>query len=192
MAETITIRFEKPIASVGPANDYDNAGILPDYGQDVPKTFDEQVRLTRQLQNQKAELSRLCQTLKNLTDKLGQFYDGIFSGHKDEIAKLSVEIARKILLQKVQDGDYQIEAVIQEALKNAPTRQDIAVHLNPEDFARCQKIQQDEPNTFAGIKFTGDPNIGRAECVIETPKGIVESMINEHLKRIVKALKKAE
>jgi len=192
MTETITIQFEKPVAAVGPADNYDDAGISSDYGQVTSKTFDEQVQLTRQLRIQKAEFSRLCQTVNALTDKLGQFYDSIFAGHKEEIAKLSVEIARKILAQKVQDGDYQIEAIIQEALKNAPTRQDIAVRLNPDDFARCQKIQQDEPNTFAGIKFTCDPNIGRAECVIETPKGIVESMINEHLERIVKALKKVE
>jgi len=180
MAETIAIQFEKPITSVGFAGDY---------GQ---KTSDEQVRTSGQLQGQKAELSRLCQTVRNAADKLNQFYDSIFAGHKEEIARLSVEIARKILLQKIQDGDYQIEAIIQEALKSAPTRQDMSVHLNPDDFARCQKIQQDEPGIFTGIKFACDPNIGRAECVIETPKGIVESMINEHLERIAKALKKAE
>jgi flagellar biosynthesis/type III secretory pathway protein FliH len=189
MAETVTIQFEKPIASVGFAGDYDNAGCSSGYGQ---KTFDERMQETIQLRSQKAELSRLCQTVKNLAEKLGQFYDSIFAGHKEEIAKLSVEIARKILAQKVGDGDYQIEAIIQEALKNAPTRQDMVIHLNPEDFARCQKIQQDESGIFAGIKLASDPNIGRAECVIETPKGIIESMINEHLEKIGKALKKAE
>jgi hypothetical protein len=32
----------------------------------------------------------------------------------------------------------------------------------------------------------------RAECLLETPKGIVESLIDEHLERIGKALKTAE
>ena len=96
-------------------------------------------------------------------------------------------------MQKVEDGAYEIESIVKEALNNAPTRQDIVVHLNPEDLAHCQKAQQDEPDgALTGVKFVSDPNIGRAECLLESPKGIIESLINEHLERIGKALKKAE
>ena len=45
---------------------------------------------------------------------------------------------------------------------------------------------------FVGIKFVSDSNIGRAECLIETPKGIVESLIEKNLEQISKALEKAE
>src|SRR4030067_522779 len=74
---------------------------------------------------------------------------------------LSVEIARKILMQKVENGDYEIESIIKEALKNAPGSQDVIVHLNPEDLEKCQKAQQDGPGgVLAGIKLIPDPNIG--------------------------------
>ena len=33
--------------------------------------------------------------------------------------------------------------------------------------------------------------IGAAECVIETPKGKVESLIDEHLEQVARALSKA-
>jgi flagellar biosynthesis/type III secretory pathway protein FliH len=46
--------------------------------------------------------------------------------------------------------------------------------------------------TMGGISFVGDPNIGQAECVLETPKGIIESFINEHIERLGEALKKVE
>jgi len=153
---------------------------------------DEQTALSADLKNQKTDLAQLLAALKGLVDKLNQFYEKIFAGHKEEIAKLSVEIARKILLQKVQQGDYQIEAIVQEAIKNAPTQQDIIVHLNPGDLARIQKIQQEDAGAFMGIKFVSDPNVGQAECTIETSKGIVESLINEHLEQISKALGKVE
>jgi len=124
---------------------------------------------------------------------LNEFYDKVFVEHKEEIAKLSVEIARKILMQKVEDGDYEIESIVKEALKNAPTHQDLVVHLNPEDLAECQKVQKEEPESdLAGVKFVSDPKIGRAECLLESPKGIIESLINEHLERVGKALTKAE
>ena len=97
------------------------------------------------------------------------------------------------MAQEVQEGDYEIESIVKEALKNAPTRQDVVVHLNPEDLVQCQKVQQeDSTGALSGIKFVADPKIGRAQCLLETPKGIIESVIDEHLEQIGKALEKAE
>ena len=111
--------------------------------------------------------------------------------HRQAIAKLAVEIARKILSQKVKEGDYQIESIIQEALNNAPTRQDVVVRLNPQDIARCQQMQQQGEGVIAGVKLVADSGIGPAQCVIETPKGKVESLIDEHLEQVGRALGKA-
>jgi flagellar biosynthesis/type III secretory pathway protein FliH len=182
MSETITISLDKPIKSVEVMNNrnFTDSAAIPE--QDI---------LINRLEVQKAELTQLCQTFESIVTKLNQFYNEIFIGHKKEIAKLSVEIARKILIQKVEDGDYKIESIIEEAIKNAPSHQDLVVHLNPQDLAQCQKTQS-SITTLAGIKLVADPNIGQAECVIETPKGIVESLINEHLEQIGKALEKVE
>ena len=66
------------------------------------------------------------------------------------------------------------------------------MHLNPEDLVECQKaLQDDAAGTLAGIKFVADSNIGRAECLLESPKGVIESLIEAHLERIGKALEKA-
>jgi flagellar biosynthesis/type III secretory pathway protein FliH len=136
---------------------------------------------------------QICQALQDAINKVNELQENLFNEHKEQIAKLSVEIARKILVQKVQEKDYEIESIVKEALKNAPTRQDVVVHLNPEDLIQCQKLQQDDTTgTLAGVKFVSDPNIGRAECLLETPKGMIESFINEHLEQIGQALKKAE
>ena len=141
---------------------------------------------------QKNLYSEVCQTLRGLVSKVNQFYDEIVAGQKDEIAKLSVEIARKVLMQKVQEGDYEIESIVKEALKNIQTHQDLEVRLNPDDLADCQKLQQGDGEPFAGIKFVADTGIGRAECVIESPKGTIKSLIDEHLEKIDKALDKTE
>ncbi|MHC4144044.1 MAG: FliH/SctL family protein [Planctomycetota bacterium] len=140
-----------------------------------------------------AQKAQACQTLNGVIDKLNQFHEKAFAEHREEIAGLSVEIARKILMQKVEKGDYEIESIVKEALTNAPSRQDVVVHLHSEDLAQCQKAQHDEPGgALDGIKFVSDPNIGRAECLVESPKGIIKSLINENLERIGKALKDKE
>jgi len=65
--------------------------------------------------------------------------------------------------------------------------------LNPTDFVQCQKLQQgDAADELAGIKFVSDTNIARAECLLETGKGIIKSLIDEHLEQIGKALEKVE
>ena len=193
MLSTVTMCLEKPIASVEILGNTGADAKAAKSEAEVPEANGEQAKLMQELEAQKVQVSQACQALKSVVDKLNEFYDKIFAEHKEKVAKLSVEIARKILMQKIQEGDYEIESIVKEALKNAPTRQDVVVHLNPEDLVRCQKVQADDvAGVLAGIKFVADSNIGRAECLLESPKGIIESLIDENLKRIGKALEKVE
>ncbi len=142
------------------------------------------------LEIQKQQYQQAIRVLEAAAEKLHRVYEKMVVEHRQAIAKLAVEIARKILAQKVKDGDYQIESIIQEALNNAPTRQNIVVRLNPQDLARCQQMQQGD-GTLASVKLVTDPDIGPAQCVIDTPKGRVESLIDEHLEQVSRALTKA-
>ena len=182
MSRTITIQLEKSIASAklqnGAAGDATAASA--------------EAKQAELLGLQKESPAQVCQALQDAVNKVNEFQENLFKEHKEQIAKLSVEIARKILVQKVQEKDYAIEPIIEEALKSAPTRQDVVVHLNPEDLVECQKVQQDASSTLADVKLISDPNIGRAECLLETPKGIIESLIDERLERIGKALETVE
>ena len=193
MHSTVTINLAKPIRSVKILDNYGGDGESSRQSGVTGAVNPGQDKLTEDLGIQKSALSQICQILQKLVDELNQLHEKIFAEHREEISKLSVEIARKILMQKVRDGDYEIESIVKEALKNTPTRQDLVVHLNPEDLAQCQKLQQtDASGTLAGIKFVADSNIGRAECLLETPKGVIESAINEKLEIIGKALTKAQ
>ena len=185
MSNTLSINLDRPIKAVNVLDCYANGG--------EPGVIAEQNALAGELKAQKQLLDESCQTLDGLITKVSQFYDEIFAGQKEDIAKLSVEIARRVLMQKVKDGDYEIESIIKEAIKNAPTKQDLVVHLNPDDLLSYQKTQRDSGvEESAGIELVGDANIGRAECVLESPRGIIKSMIEEHLSQIEKALKKSE
>ena len=195
MPEKLSIRLSKPIKSVE-VLDYRQRSIESDPNHITSETVLKQtdspnIFIPKQdTERQKTELSQVCQTLQSVTEKLQNFLDKIFMEHQEQIARLSVEIARKILAQKVEKGDYEIETIIKEVLSKSPERHDIDIHLNPEDLNNLQNTLQKEP-LFAGIKFTSDPNVGRAECLLKSPKGNIESSINEHLEQIYEALKKA-
>jgi len=185
MSGTLTIRLERPIKSARLLD-----GCSRNSESATAEDMDPQANTEK---SQKSLYGEVCRTLQGLVTKLNEFYDQIFAEQKEEIASLSVEIARKVLMQKIEDGDYEIESIVKETLKNAPTHQDLVVHLNPEDVADCQKAQSDGgKGSLASIKLVADANIGRAECVLESPKGIIKSLIEEHLEQISKALEKAE
>ncbi|OHB54124.1 MAG: hypothetical protein A2Y12_07990 [Planctomycetes bacterium GWF2_42_9] len=141
-----------------------------------------------ELKAQKFLYEQACRTIQAIADKFKENYETIFAQRNEDIAKLAVEIARKVLMQAVDDGNYKIEEIVKEIIKNAPAQNDLVVHLNPKDLADMQKIGTD---VFSGVTFVGDNNIGRAECLLESPKGIIRSLIDEHLEQIGRALKKA-
>jgi flagellar biosynthesis/type III secretory pathway protein FliH len=135
------------------------------------------------------ELVPLCKTVKSIVDQLNKIHEETVASHRSEIARLAVEIARKVLACRTANGDYDLQTVIEEALKCAPTRQDIVVHVHPEDLAPCQQLMQENPDgPLAGLEFVADWSVARADCVVETPKGIVKSFVEQHLERIGEAL----
>jgi flagellar biosynthesis/type III secretory pathway protein FliH len=142
---------------------------------------------------QSAELARRLEIVNGLAAGLRQLHEQTLARNRTEIARLAVEIARRILMWKADKGDYEIQAIVEEALKRAPTRQNVVVRLNPEDVSRCQQLQTANPQSpFAELELTTDWSIGRGECLVETPKGIVQSFIQEHLEHISEALQKVE
>jgi len=145
------------------------------------------------LQQQKDEVDQLLQTVGGIANGLRKLYEETLEGNRAEIARLAVEIAGRILRYKIGKGDYEIQAIVEEALKRAPTRQNVVVRLNPEDVPHCQQLQKENPQSpFAELELTADWNVGRGECLVETPKGIVQSFIEEHLEHISEALQKVE
>jgi flagellar biosynthesis/type III secretory pathway protein FliH len=193
MSQVLTVNLKKPIKSAKFLDGHTDGLVGKLSGPDRGDLQAGGTQILRQeLDAQKTVFLEACRTLNDVISKLNEFYSQIFAGHREEIARLSVEIARKILMQKVENGEYEIESIVKEALSKAPANQDVIVHLNPEDIEKCRKAQQDEPGgVLSGIKLISDPDIGRAECMLESPKGVIKSLIADSLERIGKALEKA-
>jgi flagellar biosynthesis/type III secretory pathway protein FliH len=194
MPGTLTVHLDRPIGLTNIPDHFSGGSRTELSGCDgVDSQPGVEQTLMQDAEAQRAALSQANQAIREVIAKLNEFYDATFAAHREEIARLAVEIARKILAQKVENGDYKIEPIIRETLSNAPVHQDVVVRLNPADLTEWQKLRENEPGEdFTGIKFVPDASIGRAECVLETPKGIIESLIDQHLEQIGKALRKVK
>ncbi len=199
MPKTLTIQLARPIARARPL--CADARPPEATGSEEQATAErlnsaiqaERTRMAEELNRQKGQFNELCATVGNIAQSLDRLYQETVVDNRTQIARLAVEIARKILMQKVAQGDYDIQAIVEEALKRAPAHQGIVIRLNPEDLPSCQQQQQENPDgPFADLELTADWSIGRGECLVETPKGIIRSFLEEHLERIGEALQKVE
>ena len=180
MAEPVTVDIAAPIVSVDTVDESGSAT-----GSAVGGTVSPEA-----VQAERERLMLVCKALEEAAVKLQQFQEEIFSSHKEQIARLSVEIAGKILQKDIADGKYDIGKIIQEALKVAPAQQDVVVRLNADDLERYEKgIDEKSGNGLSNAKLVADANIGPGECVVETDKGMIEYFIEEHLKKVSEALK---
>ncbi|MHC5061166.1 MAG: FliH/SctL family protein [Planctomycetota bacterium] len=184
MAESLAVSITTPIASVSTVADSDG----------VPAANSEGAIDSAALQAERELLMRAGQSLEQAAVNLQQFQEEIFSSHKEQIARLSIEIAGKILQKEIGDGKYDIGKIIAEALKAAPSQEDVVVYLNADDLARYEKeLKGKKDEDVAGhVKLAAGANVGPGECIVETDKGMIEYFIAEHLKKVSEALKITE
>ena len=144
------------------------------------------------LKHEHAKLLELNKALCEAVSRVSEIESKLMREYKEQIAKLSVAIAGRIVAKKVEQGDYAIEAIIRQAMESSPSRQDVVAHLNPADLATYESLMEANPSERpSGVTFVADTAVGRAECVLETPKGVIESLIERHLDHIGEALKEA-
>ncbi|MCE5187428.1 MAG: hypothetical protein LLF76_15010 [Planctomycetaceae bacterium] len=145
------------------------------------------------LKQQTEKISSLVAALQQAARQLEQMGRDIFVSHREQIVRLSVEIAARILAKDVQQRSYDIEAIILQALQGAPTAQKITIRLNPDDLTAWQQAASHEGlGEPENILCIGDWSVGSAECIIETDQGVVEYLIQEQLKLVAAALAAAE
>lgn len=150
----------------------------PSATDDIPAVHMELDRLRMQLQ-------QACKMVEDLAAKVADSYQQMVGSYKQQIARLAVEIARKIISKKISEGDYDMETIIAGALEKAPVKQSLAVHVNPKDLEICMQIKHQ------GLTFIADPDLRPAECIVESPKGLVKCLIDEQLAKIQYVLETA-
>ncbi len=141
------------------------------------------------LKPDREKLIRAGEGLSRAAAALQQFQEELFGSHRDPIVRLSIGIAEKILMRQIQAGQYDIARIVGEALAVAPAQEPIVVRMNPQDLETYDKTLQESGKSRPGnITFKSDGEVGPAECVVETSKGLIESRIADHLRLVEEAL----
>jgi flagellar biosynthesis/type III secretory pathway protein FliH len=147
---------------------------------------------TAPTEEMKRNMDSLREALRQAAGKINQYGLNLFATHREKIASLAVQIAARVLAKEIEQGHYEMEKILSQAISEAPVGQIMEIRLNPKDLKTCEQYLKNESITPGQeIKLTADASVGQAECVVHTPEGILESRIEEHLRQIEAAMQTA-
>jgi flagellar assembly protein FliH len=144
------------------------------------------------LQNQRAELASARAALIAGLKQVAELRESLVKAAEQQIVQLAIDVARKVLMQEIQAGRYEIDPIVRAALAQVTDWQEVVVHLNPVDFTRCRQAQEGSRDDSSGVRFVADPAVKPSECVLETAQGFVRSAVEEHLREIASALREPQ
>jgi len=143
------------------------------------------------LKSQNKDIAAKLEILAAITKTIPQIKKDILAKGEEQMVKLAVAIAEKILQQEVSTRKEIILDVLKAALKNIAETEGMKIRLNPQDFRYMMEVKKDFLQSFDGIRnivFEEDSSIKRGGAVVETMFGEVDARLENQLKEIKAAL----
>lgn len=113
---------------------------------------------------------------------------------RDEIARLAVSVAEKILRRRLNEDPELVVAMVSEAISRARNGETLRVRANPRDLPLIEAREDALVASVAGLKnleLIEDPGIAPGGCVVETGHGYIDARIDHQLELVEDALRAA-
>jgi len=128
---------------------------------------------------------------RELIDKANAERQAIIAGSEDEIVRLAVAVARKIISHELTTSPAIIVEIVKKAIQKATDREELTVRVNPENLDSTINSRDEITRTAKGIrklKIQADPAVASGGCVVESPNGTVDARVERQFKEIEQAL----
>lgn len=113
----------------------------------------------------------------------------VYQNSEQEMIKLVVTIARKIIHREVSTDRTIILDLIKAALAYVADHEEIKVRFNPSDLELASQYRKDWLAGMEKVRFESDATIPRGDAVVESNCGIIECGIEKHLQEVEEALR---
>lgn len=124
------------------------------------------------------------ETIHNLRDK-------IFRESEDEVIKLVMLVARKVIIREIAENRTILAGIVQNALAGLSAREEITVRINPDDYllvtsGRGELLQNELLNERLLLK--PDPSVSAGFCFVDTVMGTVDASLDGQMDQIYRCL----
>ncbi len=159
--------------------------------QPVGPDQDEQLRqeFKQLMEGQKLQVASAVGALGQAVESIEQVKRQIAEEAQEELLAAAVEIAGMIVAQQIQAGQVKIDPILEKALAKLPARQEVRIHLNPEDLKQCRLAQTGQESGHTNrYQFVPDGQIKPGECLLESDEASIEHTVDDSLDSIREAL----
>lgn len=138
----------------------------------------------------RAELAPVSEALAKALVGIGALRAQLLHEAEEDLLKLSVLIARKVMLREFACDPGILAGLVHGALELASDTGEIVVRLNPDEYAIYKDCPEFEEllSGKRSIRLKGDPAIGRAGCQVETARGNFDAGLDAQLDDILRRL----
>jgi len=124
------------------------------------------------------------ETIHNLRDK-------IFRESEDELIKLVMLVARKVIIREISEDRTILAGVVQNALGALSAREEITVRISPDDYllvttGRDELLQTELLNERLLLK--PDPSVSAGFCFVDTVMGTIDASLDGQMDQIYRSL----
>jgi len=165
----------------------------------TPQDCEELQEARRLLEKDRGDLKLARQALESGIARLTRLEGEWQHQAQEQIVDLALAIAARVLMQEIRSQRHEIDPIVKAVLARAPSGANVVVRMNPEDLARCemaagaaQPASGSGDSPAAPLRYLADSTLQRAECVVETPQGFVQSDVESHLRELAEALRSSK
>ena len=136
-------------------------------------------------------LANVFKSLRDGVSALTGLRSRVFKESEEDILKLAVMVARKIVQREISQDPAILASIIAAAVGGCTERDRVVVRLNPNDYGVVAANRQ----TFLAvlgddvpITLAPDDGVGAGGCLVETATGTVDARIESQLDEIYRTL----
>lgn len=141
-------------------------------------------------QQAESDLAKVSEALAHALLATGSLRSQIVHEAEDDLLRLSVLIARKVMMRELSIDPGIVAGLVHGAVELAADEGEIVVRLNPEDYQvvayspEMAVLSRDKKR----VTLKEDPAVRPAGCLVETARGTIDAGIEAQLEEIVRRL----
>lgn len=137
------------------------------------------------------KIKTLEKVLSSMLDELKTLRQDTVKSAEQDILKIALAVARRILRQEVSHDPDRILGYIREAAKKIGPAESLLIRLHPQDLERIARERAEIIRSIEGLKWLKlqpAPELLPGECVIEGRDRTLDARIDSQLRTIEEAL----
>jgi flagellar assembly protein FliH len=136
-------------------------------------------------------LLNVFKALRTASEGIHTLREKILRESEDELLKLIIMVARKVILREVSQDRGILSEVIQNAISGLSERDEITVRLNPDDYALATTGREDllrKELASERMSLKPDSTVLPGCCMVDTDMGTINASIDAQLDEIYRRL----